>query len=163
MRSTFHEESDDEAAPILGHRRRKLDSGDLDITPMIDVTFLLLIFFMVTSTMKEPATADVPPARHGVGVGVDNGEALVVTISRPEGEGGETRIQLPDGTRQTLEQLIQTRALVAQIEAAMNEQPPRTDVIVNADRDLPHGTVRQVSEMVGKVEGARLFLGVQDQ
>ena len=33
-------------------RAKKKDEADLDITPMIDVTFLLLIFFMVTSTMQ---------------------------------------------------------------------------------------------------------------
>ena len=160
MRSTFHEETEDDSAPTLGHRRRTLDPGDLDITPMIDVTFLLLIFFMVTSTMKEPATADVPPAEHGVGT--DTGEALVVTIVRTGGEG-EPQIHLPDGSIQSLERLRESQALTTQIEAAMNEHPPRSNVILNADRDLRHGIVRQVSQMVGKVEGARLFLGVQDR
>ena len=28
---------------------KKLDEGELDMTPMIDVTFLLLIFFMIAS------------------------------------------------------------------------------------------------------------------
>jgi hypothetical protein len=38
-----------------GFQRRKkagIADADLDITPMIDVTFLLLIFFMVTSTLQ---------------------------------------------------------------------------------------------------------------
>lgn len=151
---------DEDDVPSMGHRRRTIDPGDLDITPMIDVTFLLLIFFMVTSTMKEPVTADVPPARNGVGA--DMSDALVVTMSRPNNEG-ETVVGLPDGTRQTLAELRETDALTTLIKEAMNEQPPRSRVIINADRDLPHGKVRAVSEMVGAVEGARLFLGVQDK
>ena len=90
MRPTFDDQTDEDDAPTLGHRRRKLDAGDLDITPMIDVTFLLLIFFMVTSTMKPPATADVPPARYGVGTESD--EAVTITVVRPAGEGGEVGI-----------------------------------------------------------------------
>lgn len=160
MRATFQSEDEDDDAPILGHRRRKLDPGDLDITPMIDVTFLLLIFFMVTSTMKEPATADVPPARHGVGT--DASEALIVTVFR--GEGGDiVQVDLPDGTRQTLEELEKSRSLTTLVKTAMESEPPKTDVILNADRDLTHGTVRAVSRMIGEVEGVRLFLGVRDK
>jgi biopolymer transport protein ExbD len=150
----------DDDAPTLGHRRRKLDIGDLDITPMIDVTFLLLIFFMVTSTMKEPATADVPPARHGVGT--DSGEAVVLTVTRAD-DADEAEVILPDDTRQTLADLRRSGALAKLVQAAVEGEPPRTDVVINADRDLPHAVVREVSQMVGEVEGIRLFLGVQDQ
>lgn len=160
MASMFPDEHDDDEAPAMGHRRRDFDSGDLDITPMIDVTFLLLIFFMVTSTMKEPITADVPPARNGVGA--DMSDALVVTMSRLN-NAGETTVGLPDGTRATLAELQETDALTTLIQEAMNERPPRNSVILNADRDLPHGKVRAVSEMVGAIEGTRLFLGVQDK
>ncbi|MGC1275890.1 MAG: biopolymer transporter ExbD [Planctomycetaceae bacterium] len=156
----FDDDVADDDAPTLGHRRRKIDVGDLDITPMIDVTFLLLIFFMVTSTMKEPATADVPPARHGVGT--DSGEAFVLTVTRPEGDE-EATVILPDDTRHSLADLRRNDALKTLVQAAVNGEPPRTDIVINADRDLPHAVVREVSQMIGEVEGIRLFLGVQDQ
>ena len=160
MRSTFVDDLPEDEEPTLGHRRRKLYLGELDITPMIDVTFLLLIFFMVTSTMREPATADVPPARHGVGT--DSGEAITVTVMRPGGDG-EVNVLLPDGAVQTLSELRRTEALTKFVEAAGAEDPPRRDVILNADRDLPHSAVREVSQMIGSVEGVRLFLGVRDR
>ncbi len=154
------DDDDDDDTPTLGHRRRKLDSGDLDITPMIDVTFLLLIFFMVTSTMKEPATADVPPARHGVGT--DSGEAFVITVTRP-GSDGEATVILPDDSQHTLADLRRNETLKTMITAAVNETPPRNEIVLNGDRDLPHAVIREISQMVGEVEGIRLFLGVQDQ
>jgi biopolymer transport protein ExbD len=160
MRPTFADhETDDDEAPTLGHRRRPVDA-ELDITPMIDVTFLLLIFFMVTSTMKEPPTADVPPARYGVGT--DAAEALIVTVMRP-GSDGEVEIQLPDGSQHSLADLRRTNALTELVQAAATGDPPRTKVVVNADRDLPHAAVREVTQMVGRVEDIRLFLGVQDK
>lgn len=161
MRSTFLAESnDDDDVPTLGHRRRTMSVVELDITPMIDVTFLLLIFFMVTSTMKEPATADVPPARYGVGT--DSGESLVLTVMRP-GADGDVELVLPDGSRSSLAELRRTDALKQLVQAAVSADPPRTHVIINADRDLPHGIVRELSRMVGDIEGVRLFLGVQDR
>ena len=30
------------------------DEDEVDLTPMIDVTFLLLIYFMVTTMLKQP-------------------------------------------------------------------------------------------------------------
>ncbi len=60
-RAPFHD-GDDEGS---FRRRPATEEMDLDITPMIDVTFLLLIFFMVASTMQATAENDIPPAKHG--------------------------------------------------------------------------------------------------
>ena len=59
-------------------KKKKKDEAELDITPMIDVVFLLLIFFMVTSTMDDQKAANVPPAKHGVGA--DANKATIISI-----------------------------------------------------------------------------------
>ena len=48
----------------IGLHADEVDEEDLDITPMIDMTFLLLIFFMVTSTMKPDEVLDIPRSVH---------------------------------------------------------------------------------------------------
>ncbi len=45
----------DEVAP-----RAQRDDGELDMTPMVDVTFLLLIFFMVTASFSLQKSIRVP-------------------------------------------------------------------------------------------------------
>lgn len=40
--------------------RRKREQGELDMTPMVDVTFLLLIFFMVTASFSLQKSIRVP-------------------------------------------------------------------------------------------------------
>ena len=61
----YHDDIDElEEGPILPHRRVK-NSADLDITPMIDIVFLLLIFFIVASVPDPQVEADLPHARHG--------------------------------------------------------------------------------------------------
>src|SRR5258708_2074354 len=69
--------------------------GDLDITPMIDVTFLLLIFFMVSSTMQGTPAIDLPPAEHTKGITVSS--STVITVRAPSGSESSSRIQLGDG------------------------------------------------------------------
>lgn len=39
------------------------DFEEMDLTPMVDVTFLLLIFFMITAAFNLQKKIDVPPAK----------------------------------------------------------------------------------------------------
>ncbi len=47
----------DQDSDRLGAR----DEGELDMTPMVDVTFLLLIFFMITAAFALQKSIEVPP------------------------------------------------------------------------------------------------------
>ncbi len=40
--------------------RKQRDDGELDMTPMVDVTFLLLIFFMVTASFSLQKSIEMP-------------------------------------------------------------------------------------------------------
>ncbi|MDP1556558.1 MAG: biopolymer transporter ExbD [Hyphomonas sp.] len=47
---------------MRGRKIRKPDEADVDLTPMLDVVFILLIFFIVTSTFaREEAIGLEPP------------------------------------------------------------------------------------------------------
>ncbi|MDA0832624.1 MAG: biopolymer transporter ExbD [Planctomycetota bacterium] len=51
------DEGDDE----LTIRKMKSDFDEMDLTPMVDCTFLLLIFFMITASFSLQKTIEVPP------------------------------------------------------------------------------------------------------
>lgn len=55
--ATVGDEDDVEPAPLP---RKKRDDGELDMTPMVDVTFLLLIFFMVTASFSLQKSIPMP-------------------------------------------------------------------------------------------------------
>jgi biopolymer transport protein TolR len=128
------------------------NEAELDITPMIDVTFLLLIFFMVTSTMQSEKDLDVPVADHGVGV--DKNAASVVVIRAND---GDPQILLGEDSARpgTLDEVT------AFVEAGLAEN--REDVIVKADREVPHGFVQEGSKKAAAVEGIRFSIGVRDK
>ena len=48
--------------------KRKREDADLDITPMIDIVFLLLAFFVVVSKMDERVQINLPKASAGISV-----------------------------------------------------------------------------------------------
>lgn len=125
--------------------------ADLDITPMIDVTFLLLIFFMVTSTMQPPAIVEVPAARSGTGI--DKAKSIIFSISY---QGGEPTIIFGDtsGRPVGLEEIEQ----VAQTEL----EAGKSEVIIKAGKNVPHGVVADVAKQLSGFDEVRYFLGVTD-
>jgi biopolymer transport protein ExbD len=135
-------------------RSRFPRDDELDITPMIDMTFLLLIFFMVTSTMDQNNVLQMPPARHGVGVPTK--EATVMTILMTN---GSPEVYLSDGRREN------GPASLAEVTAYIlaGLQSDRRKVILKADQDVPSGFVEEVARAANEVEGIeQFFVGVQD-
>lgn len=64
--------------------RRKSQDSELDITPMIDITFLLLAFFVVASKMQEQAPIPLPYAKHGEAIAAKDAVILNVEQDAPD-------------------------------------------------------------------------------
>lgn len=77
------ETNDGEEGPLAFGKKRKKDD-EVDITPMIDITFLLLIFFVVCSKMDPSQTGAVPDAEYGGGVATN--DSAVILMERGTGE-----------------------------------------------------------------------------
>lgn len=135
-----------------GTQSRRGAETELDITPMIDVTFLLLIFFMVTSTMQDNPQFELPVAKNGVKVPADG--ALNVRVDTSDGNDGELRVLL-DNQPVTLDELKQ------QVQEAYEGN--QREVIIRADRDAAHGNVLQVMEAISAIEGLKFHVAVKDE
>ena len=128
------------------------EEDDLDITPMIDVTFLLLIFFMVTSTMQPENALKIPPAKMGVGVQTD--DAIVVTVFNDNGTPG---VYLSDAKREN-------GPVPAEQVSGYVEQSGKPIVIIKADRKVPFTAVEEVARAAAEVERVeQFFFAVQDK
>jgi len=137
-------------------QRRITSDAELDITPMIDVVFLLLIFFMVTSTMKKEAELQVPPAKHGEGVST-NAAIIITIVTRDD----KPEIYLSDGPKGSPAKLSEVAAYV---QAGMDADKSVTTVIIKADRELSSGYVEEVARAANEVDGIeKFYVGVQDK
>ena len=133
-------------------RSRIPNDEELDITPMIDVTFLMLIFFMVASTMQAKPDLPIPPAK--AGAGVDESQAVVFTLLATE-SGPTLQVTTDQG-----EVGIEMSEVAGRATQAVQQQ--RTNVVLKADRDLPAGFVEQVAKEAN-VEGVEsMFYGVRE-
>jgi hypothetical protein len=86
---------EEDAGPVLP-RRPVQDTAEMDITPMIDITFLLLIFFLVCSTAAMQSAVELPPARHGTGISDRN--AVILTV-QDQGKTSPVRVYVADGIK----------------------------------------------------------------
>lgn len=124
-------------------KRLSADDDDLDITPMIDVTFLLLIFFMVTSNMKKAATVEIPPAMHGQGI--PTSKASMLTIFDTE---GDPEVYLSDGTKENGP--VSMEEVTAHVKKGISDG--KLMVIIKADSKLPSGFVEEVARAANNLE-----------
>ncbi len=115
------------------HTATETDESDIDITPMLDIVFIMLIFFIVTTSfVKESGvTVSRPSAETAV---EQNGSNILVAI-RPNGEIWIDR------------RSIDVRAVRANIERLKAENPEGA-VIIQADEYSNTGLLVKVMDQV---------------
>lgn len=64
----------------LGLRKRKRVGVGIDMTPMVDVAFLLLIFFMVTTVFRRPLAMEVNMPKPGDKVEVKESNVMILYV-----------------------------------------------------------------------------------
>ncbi len=122
-------------------RRRRRDEVGVDLTPLIDVVFLLLIFFMVsTSFIRETQLKiDLPEA---------NGE-------RQETEKNDIEITIDrHGNYAVNDRLLvnnDTSTLVRALRQQLAQHKPTSHVIITADAKSAHGDVVRAMDAAGRV------------
>lgn len=160
-----HEETYDQAfdesvdEPLLRHRRFKEDS-ELDITPMIDVTFLLLIFFLVASVPDPDTSVELPPARYGKGV--SERTSIILTIGSSGADGGALVYEGDGtgGTRLSDDLAQQEQQIQNWVQAGVAEG--KGTILIKAERDVKHREVARVAAAAAAVAQIGLNVAVYE-
>ena len=121
-------------------RRQKLAAVDVNLTPLIDVVFLLLIFFMVsTSFTKEThLSIDLPEAQGEASA--DAVEQIEILIS----ESGVYTIN----ARQLVDTDIGTlKSAIRQMSSGDTSMP----MVITADAQTPHQAVVRAMDAAGQM------------
>ena len=116
----------------MNFKRQSAEEVSVNLTPLIDVVFLLLIFFMVATTFADPEEQ--------------------IDLELPVAESGESPIATPDEL--VIDVTEDGRTFVAGAELAAGEldellertarAEPDTPVTVRGDRNLDYGRVVEV-------------------
>jgi len=133
-------------------RRQKRHNDDINITPLIDVVFLLLIFFMVSTTFTRETRLSVElPEAQGEKLSDELPESIEILIDR---DGGYAI-----NDRKLVNRKIETIMAALQQLATSDMTMPIT---ITADAEAPHGAVIQVMDAAGRLGFSQLSFATQE-
>jgi len=130
-------------------RQRSQDEVSFQLTPMIDMTFLLLIFFMVTQKITEQELS--VPVKLPVALSAVAAEKTERDIINLDGEG---RYYIGDRPASTEE-------VLAHLRVKFRDFPP-LQIYLRADRNTPTKRIREFVEMATEVGAIDLIFGVHE-
>jgi biopolymer transport protein ExbD len=116
---------------MIQRRVRERDTSEVNLTPMLDVVFIMLIFFIVTASFVKEAGIDIsrPPA--ATAERKERGNILIAITAND---------QIWIDRRQ-----VDPRSLRANIER-MHAENPQGSVVIQADKDSKNGLLVQVMD-----------------
>ncbi len=118
----------------MGFRKKIQESPKVDLTPMIDVVFLLLIFFMISTTFVEQTGLNIKLPDAGA--------------DQIEQKNQDFHIYLTQDGRIYLDRdQITKESLLNKLNAIDLNIVKRSSFILMADQDVKHGLVVEIMDM----------------
>jgi len=149
----------DDDTPRIGGSKKPVADGEMDITPMIDMTFLLLIFFILTSKMTGEKSYEVPPAKNGSSIATKN--CVMITIQR--GNGDTPLVTKEDGGIFSDDPEQQAAEITEYIQLQL-ETGGKTEVLIRAEGNVTAKQLKRVELAIAEVleEGKMINLAVSE-
>lgn len=128
----------------------------IDLTPLIDVVFLLLIFFMVSTSfidMNAGVKVDLPNSSikdiskiKEIIVSINKEREIFVTLKNQDGKVDKENVK-----KERLEEILSIN--LQKIE--------NKNVIINADKSLDHGMIVEIMSIIKKSGASSLDIAAQ--
>ena len=123
------------------------DDIDLNLTPLIDVVFLLLIFFMVSTTFEKQSKLKVELPEASAAAVKQEAEAVVIGID------AKGRFYIND--RQLVNTQLKTLKIALTKTVGDNKETP---LILRADAQTPHQSVVTAMDAAAQLGLTRLSI-----
>lgn len=132
----------------MAFRRRPTSDVRVDITPMVDVVFLMLIFFMISTTFIETP-----------GIDIQLPEASAQALDR---EPQEIKIYLSREGDIYVDDVPMTLAALRQKLHEYGPSAAQTTFLLLADREARHGRVVELMDMARAAGFRRLAIATEE-
>lgn len=118
---------------MTSRRDKQIDEMDINITPMLDIVFIMLIFFIVTTSFVRETGID--PQRPVAETATDQGSANILIGIDSEGRIWVNR------------QIVQVSDVRLLVENAVNENPESSAVLIT-DEEAATGIMLDIMDQV---------------
>ena len=147
----------DDDEPLIA-KKPNHNEANFDITAMIDLVFMMNIFFLVTMVTAALEEINLPSSNHCVAA--DAGESVIVSILESPDDGGAGLVFLGEGS--SGEPLTTLEDQERQIRTAVEEgiELKKTTFLIKAERNVSLRDVARVGGWAASVQGVELKLAV---
>jgi biopolymer transport protein ExbD len=129
-------------------RRKTEDEPKIDMTPMVDVVFLLLIFFMISTTFVE-----------NPGISIDLPDSSSATSKT---EPQETKLFVDRSGALFLDQEpVSLDLLPAKLRSAVTDKAETHSFVLMADQEVHHGLVVTIMDIAQQAGFKQLAIGTE--
>ncbi len=131
----------------------------IDMTPMVDVAFLLLIFFMTTTQFKPPDQDKVslPESNSELKVPETGVITIVVTAPKPPTNVSQVKVVYRKGADK-VEQIVNTDNLLEDLKGWLKDArlaQPSARMIVKMDKDAQFGIMADMMDALQSANAPR--------
>ncbi len=150
---------DEDGGPLIA--RGSLDHhSEFDITAMIDLVFMMNIYFLVTTITAALADINLPAASHCSPADLEESVVITILAATDRPMGG---ILIGDDTdgEPIADAETQQREVLRAVEEGVRTQI--NSVIVRAEKDVPLREVMRVARVAASIEGVQLKVSVMEK
>ncbi|MFP4481436.1 MAG: ExbD/TolR family protein [Thermovirgaceae bacterium] len=121
---------------------KKRYTTDIELTPLIDVLFMLIVFFVLTTSFA----------------------ASSISVDLPSGTGGpvEGAVRVITVTRQGEVFYEEKRVTPSKVAAILAEEAKEKRILIRSDREAAYGNIVEVLDALGKAGLTNIDLAVED-
>ena len=133
----------------MNFRRTRRSDPQIELTPLIDVVFQLLLFFMLSTTFRNSPNFDVqlPEVSSDKFVQEDNSWTVVVSM---------------DGDLSVLGEAVSVEEFGQKIRSAIQDNP-NLSLVIEADERLTHGKVVQLMDAAQEAGVSTIQIGASQK
>lgn len=145
----------DDLIPRQPHK----EPPEFDITAMVDLVFMMNIYFLVTFVTVSLSQVDLPAASHVAPLDADSSVVLTLT------GGGDEPVVLYVGDREKGVPIRSPEQQEASVKAAVEEgvAAGKSEVLLKAEKKVRLGDLFRISTAASAVEGVKLNVAVMEK
>lgn len=144
--------------PLQLGKRKRIDD-EIDVTPMVDIVFLLLIFFVVASKMDPTQATPIPRATHGTAV--SSKDSAVILMKR--GSGDKAEVMRIDESPFSGDEEAQRGEIIDYVTQQIDLG--KQQVMILGEKEVSVGEVGRIQRIIGdSFEGLGLtYIAVKEE
>jgi biopolymer transport protein ExbD len=123
--------------------------SEINVTPLLDLAFVLLIIFMITTPLMENSKSLVIPSSNTTNAPINRGAVQILSMDKDE------VVRLND-------QVVDPAALESRL-AALKAADPDVAVVIRPDRSLPVQKLVNLMDALQRAEITKVGIATQEE